>query len=40
MFEDDGCYDWYSQDDLADYNAMEADDYRHEGDYDSEEADG
>jgi hypothetical protein len=31
MFEDD-CYDWHSQDDFADYNAAEADDYRHEGD--------
>lgn len=33
MFDDDfDCNDWHSQDDLADYNAAEADDYRHEGD--------
>lgn len=37
MFEDS--YDWYSQDDLADYNAAEADDYRYEDEYDSEDCD-
>jgi len=41
MFEDDDYgYDWHSQDDLADYNAAEADDYRHEGDDFRDEGDG